>query len=123
MLAIAIISINAALVFYTIGVWSEHRARRLRPWHLAFFLAGLVCDTLGTTLMGEIAGKLDTNLHGLTGALAIGLMLLHAGWAAAALWLNRENVLRSFHRFSLFVWTIWLVPFASGMIMAMLRPI
>jgi hypothetical protein len=29
--------ITAALVLYTIGVWSERVQGRLRPWHLAFF--------------------------------------------------------------------------------------
>ena len=37
-----------ALIFYSIGVWSERFAGRLKPWHLIFFVLGLVCDTWGT---------------------------------------------------------------------------
>lgn len=33
----AVIAITLALFFYTIGVWSEHRAKLLKPLHLAFF--------------------------------------------------------------------------------------
>ena len=48
-------------------------------------------------------------------------MLSHAIWASLALGLKKENVLRNFHHFSLAVWAIWLVPFVSGMILAMVR--
>jgi uncharacterized repeat protein (TIGR03987 family) len=108
-----------ALILYSIGVWGAKLAGRLKAWQLAFFWCGFVCDTVGTTLMWRIAGKSEFNLHALTGELAIALMALHATWATAALVLNRERVLRGFHRFSLTVWTLWLVPFFSGAIMAM----
>jgi uncharacterized repeat protein (TIGR03987 family) len=110
-----------ALVLYSIGVWGAKLAGRLKAWQLAFFWCGFVCDAAGTTLMWRIAGKSEFNLHALTGELAIALMALHATWATAALVLNRERVLHGFHRFSLTVWALWLVPFFSGAIMAMRR--
>jgi uncharacterized repeat protein (TIGR03987 family) len=120
-LIIAVITIVSALVCYSIGVWSEKFAGRLKPWHLIFFWIGFVFDTTGTTLMGEIAGKFDFNLHGLTGVLAIVLMAAHAIWATVVLLQKKENALKNFHKFSLAVWGIWLVPFFSGMAMAMMR--
>ena len=51
----AVIAITLALIFYTIGVWSEHRAKVLRPVHLAFFWLGLIMDTAGTYMMSQIA--------------------------------------------------------------------
>ena len=54
----ASVVITLALVFYSIGVWSERFQGRLRPWHLAFFWAGLVCDTVGTGMMLDYAGGL-----------------------------------------------------------------
>jgi hypothetical protein len=45
---LSIILITLALIFYSIGVWSERIAGRLKSWHLAFFWAGFVCDTTGT---------------------------------------------------------------------------
>jgi len=48
-------------------------------------------------------------------------MLGHTLWATLALMLKQEKVLVRFHRFSLAVWTLWLVAFVSGMLGAMLR--
>jgi uncharacterized repeat protein (TIGR03987 family) len=41
----ATIIITSALILYSIGVWSERIAGRLKPWHLVFFVLGLICDT------------------------------------------------------------------------------
>lgn len=112
----AIVTITLALVFYTIGVWSEHRSKQLKKNHLIFFWFGLCMDTTGTILMGQIAeqsmftGKLS--LHGVTGMLAIILMIVHAIWATIVL-------VKNFHRFSIAVWAIWLVPYILGMIIGM----
>ncbi len=118
-LTLAVVTIISALALYTVGVWGERFTGRLKKWHLALFWAGLVFDTTGTTLMGEIAGKMDFDLHGITGVLAIVLMLCHAIWAAAVLIKNREEAIANFHKFSTLVWLIWLVPFVSGMVGAM----
>ena len=120
-LIFAIVTITLALIFYTLGVWSEKFAGRLRGRHLILFWVGLVFDTTGTTMMGKIAGGLDFNLHGITGVLAIILMLSHALWATLVFVRKDEQKLRDFHKFSLFVWLVWLVPFFTGMIAAMAR--
>jgi uncharacterized repeat protein (TIGR03987 family) len=114
-LMIAIVAIVSALIFYTIGVWSERLAGRLKIWHLVMFVMGLVFDTTGTTMMAKIAGKMLFDIHGITGGLAIFLMLSHAIWAAFVLTRKDENAIQKFHKFSTFVWIIWLIPFLSGM--------
>ncbi len=121
MLLAAIISMVSALSLYTIGVWSEKFAGWLKPWHLVFFIAGLVFDTTGTTIMSEIAGRFEFNLHGITGAVAIVLMLRHAVWAGIVIWKKRDDLRAGFHKLSLFVWALWLLPFLSGMMLAMRR--
>ena len=121
LLPYAIVFMVLALSFYSIGVWGAQLAHRLCAWQLAFFWGGFVCDTAGTALMGKIAGSLHFDLHTVTGMLAIALMALHAVWATAALALKKERVIRGFHRFSITVWTIWLVPFFGGLVMAMRR--
>jgi uncharacterized repeat protein (TIGR03987 family) len=113
------IIITLALVFYSIGVWSERFAGRLKPWHLAFFWLGLVCDTLGTGLMFEMAGGMSLTVHAVTGLLAIILMLIHAVWATVVLVRKNEHMIRSFHRFSVAVWLIWLVPYFSPMVLGL----
>jgi len=118
---LAVIVINLALLFYSIGVWSERIQGRLKWWHLAFFGLGLFCDTWGTGLMFEMAGGMTFDIHGLTGLLAIVLMLIHALWALIVLLRKDEQALRSFHRFSVFVWVIWLVPYLSPMVLRMVK--
>ena len=101
MLIYAIIFITLALLFYTIGIWSEKLQGSLKPWHLGFFLLGLVCDTTGTLLMEGIA-KVSVqvtsgfNLHGSTGVIAIALMLIHAIWAAVVLISKNEKMIIKF---------------------------
>jgi uncharacterized repeat protein (TIGR03987 family) len=118
-LSTSIIVINLALVFYSIGVWSERLAGRLKAWHLVFFWLGLACDTWGTGLMFEMAGGLTYDLHGLTGVLAILLMFIHAVWATIVLVRRDEKLIASFHRFSVAVWLIWLIPYLSPMVFGM----
>jgi uncharacterized repeat protein (TIGR03987 family) len=107
--------ITMALVFYSIGVWSERFAGRLKPWHLVFFWLGLVFDTLGTGMMFERAGGMVFDVHGISGLLAIILMLIHAVWATIVLLRKDECWITSFHTFSVAVWIIWLIPYFSPM--------
>ena len=110
---------GAALLFYSIGVWSERIAGRLKPWHLVFFVLGLICDTWGTGMMLEMVGGLTFDLHGITGVIAIVLMFIHAAWAAVVLRRKDERAIQNFHKFSVAVWLIWLIPYFSPMFFAM----
>ena len=56
--------------------------------------------------MGNIAGKIDFDIHGITGVLAIILMLSHAVWATIVLITKQEMAILNFHKFSTFVWLI-----------------
>ncbi len=125
-LIFAIVTITLALVFYTIGIFGERRAKSLNKKHVIIFWLGLVCDTVGTLTMGQIAksgqGTMDLmsqNIHGITGFLAIVLMLFHAGWATWVLYKNDEKKKEAFHKFSITVWAIWLIPYIIGMFMGM----
>lgn len=113
----AVIVINLALLFYSIGVWSERFQGRLKIWHTVFFWMGLVCDTWGTGMMFDYVGGMSYDLHGISGVLAIALMLIHAVWATIVLLKKDEKMIASFHRFSVLVWTIWLIPYFSPMLL------
>ena len=80
-------------------------------------------DTTGTLLMGRISGNAmfsgKLSLHGVTGALAIVLMIIHAVWATIVLVKNNEELATNFHKFSIAVWAIWLVPYILGMVIGM----
>ena len=120
MLVYAIITISLALVFYSIGVWSEKVQGVLKKRHLCMFWIGFAFDMTGTTLMSRIAkGGFTFNFHGVTGVLAILLMLIHAVWATKVLIKNNTSERNNFHKFSILVWFIWLIPYVSGAIFGM----
>ncbi len=108
---LATVLITMALLLYTIGVWAERLAGQLKVWHLFFFWSGLVCDTIGTGLMFEYVGGLTTDVHGISGLIAIILMVVHASWASVVLWRKNEGLIANFHKFSVMVWAFWLIPY------------
>ncbi|HOC12989.1 MAG TPA: HsmA family protein [Propionicimonas sp.] len=129
MLALAIILISLALAFYTLGVWAERRTGELRWWHVAAFAAGLTADVSGTVVMTMIANgggatgveqsPVLAQLMAATGLVALLLMALHLGWAVVTMIRDRFDEKRVFHRFSIVVWVIWLIPYFTGMAAAM----
>jgi len=85
------------------------------------FWIGFGFDVTGTTAM-HFLSKNPFNLfdlHTLTGQIAVWLMLAHATWATIVVRKGKEKLRQKFHRYSLFVWLIWLIPYLGGMFMAM----
>ncbi|WP_040156946.1 HsmA family protein [Mobilicoccus massiliensis] len=129
MLPSAIVLITAALFFYTLGVWAERRAGVLRAWHAVAFVLGFAADAAGTFVMSRIAAAGGAPTEGLaatlgtlmavTGAIALVLMGVHALWAIVVLLRDRANEKENFHRFSVGVWALWLVPYFAGMASSM----
>jgi len=113
--------ITLALIFYSLGVWSERIARYLKPWHVVAFWIGFTFDVSGTYAMHLLAkGRFDiTEPHTLTGQLALWLMLIHSIWATRVVMKNNEKLRLSFHKFSIIVWLIWLIPYFGGMFLGM----
>ena len=118
-LVISTTLISFALVFYSIGVWSERLSGRLKGWHLVFFWVGLGFDTAGTGMMFEMAGGIGADIHSVTGIIAILLMFIHAVWASIVLAIRNEKAILNFHHFSVFVWIIWLIPYLTGFVASM----
>jgi len=118
---ISAVLITLALIFYSLGVWAERLARYLKPWHVGAFWTGFVFDVSGTLAMHQLA-KDPFNLldsHTLTGQIALWLMLIHAIWATWVVKKGQESVRKKFHRYSLLVWLIWLIPYFGGMYLGM----
>ena len=114
-------TITLALVFYSIGIWAERFAHYLKNWHVIAFWIGFTFDVVGTMGMQQISeGPFDfTNLHTLTGQIALWLMLVHATWATWVVKKGTDGQRRNFHRYSVFVWLVWLVPYLGGMYIGM----
>jgi uncharacterized repeat protein (TIGR03987 family) len=119
MLIFSIISITLALFWYSIAVWAEKFSARLKTWHIIFFWAGVVCDTTGTITMRVMSNSYLADIHGISGSIALLLMLFHASWATVVIRNKDEKLIRNFHKFSMFVWLVWLVPYISGVLMHM----
>lgn len=126
MLIFAIVFITAALIFYTTGVWMERLQKTLKWSHVVLFGLGLVCDATGTWFMsqimkaesfsfGEGAATFLGNAMIVTGYIAIILMAIHLAWAIWVMLKGTEKAKATFHRFSIVVWAIWLVPYFTGM--------
>ncbi len=119
LLIIAIASMLLAVSFYTTGVIWEKKSKSLNRKHLIIFYCGLVFDTIGTTAMGRISSGFTLDIHGITGLVALILMLLHVLWATWVYLKGTEKEKMSFHKYSLLVWLFWLIPFFIGMIINM----
>lgn len=124
-LLLAIITITLALVFYTWGVFSERKAGRLTKRNLILFWIGLAFDITGTSVMSAMAEASPSasggmlSWHGITGLIAIVLMLFHAVWATWVLLRGSKAQQQNFHKFSIVVWAVWLIPYVLGMVMGM----
>ena len=113
--------ITLALVFYTVGVWAERFARYLKPWHVVTFWIGFAFDLAGTLHM-HMMSEGEFNIlepHTLTGQIALWLMLAHEIWATKVSRTGSEEQRRDFHRYSLVVWLIWLIPYFGGWYLGM----
>ena len=122
-LIVSVVLITTALIFYSIGVWAERFARYLKPWHVVSFWIGFTFDVSGTWSMHLMArGSFDlSEPHTLTGQIALWLMFLHAAWATYVVRKGSVRMLTQFHRYSTFVWMVWLIPYFGGMYLGMYR--
>ncbi|MFC2133111.1 HsmA family protein [Bacteroidota bacterium] len=120
-LIISTLLITLALVFYSIGVWSERLVRYLKTWHVISFWIGFIFDVSGTLAMHGISDRpFDIfEPHTLTGQIALWLMFAHAVWATRVVVNGSDQKRTDFHRYSLIVWIIWLVPYFGGMYIGM----
>jgi len=121
-LIVPAILMSLALVSYSAGVWGERVQRYLHRWHVVAFWLGLVFDFTASEMMLRLLDeRLAWNVHTWTGLIALLLMLGHAVWATWVLARGTDQTRAGFHRYSVVVWVVWLVPYATGMIAGISR--
>jgi uncharacterized repeat protein (TIGR03987 family) len=123
MLMISSTLITLALIFYSLGIWAERIAKFLKSWHVVTFWTGLFFDITGTWTMHMMA-KNEFNFfepHTFTGQIALWLMLAHAIWATYVVRKGSDKLRTDFHKYSIIVWIIWLIPYFGGMYLGMSR--
>lgn len=123
LLIFSMVTITMALLFYSLGVWAERFSRYLKKWHVITFWIGFTFDVTGTLAMHKLSDHpFDlTDFHTLTGQIAIWLMLAHAIWATRVVRNNNKTLRLKFHKYSLVVWLIWLIPYLGGMYVGMTK--
>lgn len=121
-LILASIAMIIALISYSIGVFGERRTGAIQLKHILFFVGGLIFDSTGTALMNQIASENAEStfgLHQITGGAALVLMGFHLIWAIAVYKKGSEKAKKQFHKFSLGVWSLWVISFILGMFVGM----
>lgn len=115
----SVVSVTAALVLYTLGVWGCRFAGRLKKRHLAFFWAGLAADILGTVLMFMLSEGIDFTVHTATGVIAILLMGGQAMWGTNIMRRGDEQAKIEFPRRAVPIWVIWMIAWVTGAVVGM----
>ncbi|MBL1422211.1 MAG: TIGR03987 family protein [Alphaproteobacteria bacterium] len=113
----AAILFTLAFLFYTIGIWAEYFSKRLKKWHAIAFFLGVIADTVATGVITKYVGGFVYNAHSIIGMIGLILMIVHLIWAVIVLRSKNEIALSNFHKFSIFVWAIWMMAYLSGVYM------
>ncbi len=108
-----------ALIFYSIGIWSDYWRKQLKTWHVVMFGLGVITDSLGTLLMYLHVGHLVFTAHSVSGFIGLFLMVCHFIWAIFVIKNQQEAQQKVFHRFSIVVWAFWLISYLSGLYLGM----
>lgn len=62
----------------------------------------------------EVETSILNQIMAVSGVIALALMAVHLLWAVVVLARGVEAEKHRFHRFSVVVWAIWLVPYLTG---------
>ena len=116
LLLYAVVLFTLALLLYSVSVWSERLQKQLKCWHLIAFGSGVFVDVLATWLTIKAVGAIVFTPHAIFGYLSLLLMTLHFLWAVLVYARNKPGANNYFHRFSLIVWSIWLLSYITGFI-------
>jgi uncharacterized repeat protein (TIGR03987 family) len=113
-LIIATLLFTLALILYSTAIWSERLAKKLESWHVFVLFLGVTADALGVWITYRLIGFLVLTPHAIFGFTALILMSLHFFWVLFIFITNNEQRTQRFHRFGLFVWSIWMLSYLSG---------
>jgi hypothetical protein len=105
-----------ALLFYSIGIFTEQRHKRVIPRVLLFLTLGIVFDIIATGFMIAGSSKGLFTLHGFIGYSSLLGMLIDT----ILIWRLRLNtgigaaVPDALHRYSRYAYCWWIVAFITG---------
>ncbi|GHV47928.1 membrane protein [Clostridia bacterium] len=118
MLLSAFVVISFAFLLYSVSAWALIITKHFWRWNLILFWIGFVFDCAGAFLMSAIAGDSPAHpIHAVAGVDAMVFMLLHTLCATIIYARKHRRTMHVFHKFTLLVWIIWLIPFCTGLFM------
>ena len=118
---VSVISITTALVLYTIVVWRNWYVKLLTTAQIVMLWLGLAADALATRMMGLSVEETTWDFHTISGYAGLALMALLAVTGTWAKLTSREALLTSFHRYAIPIWIVWVVSYATGVIIGIQR--
>jgi uncharacterized repeat protein (TIGR03987 family) len=117
---VSVISITAALIFYTVAVWWNFRTKRLEMKHMVLFGLGMLTDVTATSMMAaSVEGKVTYDLHTISGYTALVLMAAITLTGGFAMVRDHQGLRANFHRFSVPVWFVWVGSWITGVILGL----
>ncbi len=112
-----------ALIFYSIGIITEQRNRRVMNPVLIALTIGIILDITATTFMIIGSPNSPFTLHGLLGYSALGAMLIDTifVWRFRLANGNDIEVPKSLHLYSRYAYSWWVIAFVSGSLLVILK--
>ena len=112
-----------ALLFYTIGIFTEQKHKKVLPKVLLFLTMGIIADIIATGFMIAGSSKGIFTLHGIIGYSSLLGMLIDN----VLIWrlkirsgINTE-VPDSIHVYSRYAWIWWVIAFITGGLLVLIR--
>ncbi len=111
-----------ALLFYTIGIFTEQKHKKVLPKVLLFLTLGIIADIIATGFMIAGSSKGFFTLHGIIGYSSLLGMLIDNVliWRLnIRLGMNTE-VPDGIHIYSRYAWIWWVIAFITGGLLVMI---
>lgn len=114
------ITVNLALVAYSVGVIAEQRARRVSSRTLNWLRVGVLLDVTATVLMIAGSSRGPFTLHGVLGFSSLTAMVLETALA----WRHRAAQGNAFvpqwlHLYSRLAYGWWIAAYITGAVLVM----
>ncbi len=111
-----------ALAFYSIGIFTEQRTRKVMPRVLIFLTLGIIADFIATACMIAGSSKGLFTLHGVIGYSSLLGMLIEN----VLIWKIRlksgigADVPKNVHHYSRYAYYWWVIAFITGGLLVLL---
>jgi uncharacterized repeat protein (TIGR03987 family) len=122
-LMIGSVVVTLALIFYSIGILTEQRKRRITKFVLTFITLGLVADISATTCMVIGSSNSPFTFHGFIGYTGLLMMIIET--ILAFRFYTREGsavqVSKGLHRYSRIAYIVWVLVYITGALLVALK--